>query len=603
MKADILTVKALFQRDVRYVIPTFQRPYVWNQEDQWDPLWNDVRNIAEEYLDQLQDLGEDKQAVAEKRTGTHFLGAVVLQQQATPTAELETRQVIDGQQRLITLQLLLDAAQEVFEHDGWAKESRQLRKLVVNDEDYGEDDPDKLFKIWPTLFDRDSFRRAMSNDLVISGFEDAAIVQAHEFFKLQIRTWLEQPLGVSSRRGQALVAALLGLLEIVVIDLTAADDANVIFETLNARGTPLLDSDLIKNSILHKAAEDGLNSDDIYRQYWQGFDEVWWRTDIRQGRLVRPRIDVYLSYWLTMRTVTDIQSARFFPKFREYAEGRRITEVVADIRDTGEAFRQLDSINDWSPEGEFLYRWRAMDAGVSSPVIMWLFSNRGQVGEQRFQRALRTIESFLVRRTLCRMTTRDYNRLFLDLLEKLDTRGDETVDDIVFRFLAGQKADSRIWPADGDIANAFFSLPLYQLLTRGRLRMALEGLEDALRSPKSEEEHVPRGILTIEHVMPQAWRDHWPLGGLDQQNDLEAAQERDRLVHTIGNLTLVTRALNPALSNSGWAEKRVELEKHTVLHLNKGLLSSALDIWDESRIRERGGHLAALVASVWPAPS
>ena len=51
MKADTLTLKNIFQKDVRYVIPTFQRPYVWNQDDQWEPLWDDVRNTAERYLE------------------------------------------------------------------------------------------------------------------------------------------------------------------------------------------------------------------------------------------------------------------------------------------------------------------------------------------------------------------------------------------------------------------------------------------------------------------------------------------------------------------------------------------------------------------------
>ena len=78
MKVDILTLKALFQKDVRYVIPTFQRPYVWNQEDQWDPLWEDVRNVAEDYLDHLGAVGLAERAHAEALTDAHFLGESVL---------------------------------------------------------------------------------------------------------------------------------------------------------------------------------------------------------------------------------------------------------------------------------------------------------------------------------------------------------------------------------------------------------------------------------------------------------------------------------------------------------------------------------------------
>lgn len=89
MRADTLTLKALFRKDVRYVIPTFQRPYVWNQDDQWEPLWNDVRNTAEHYIDELA--GTDgNNPLAEERTGTHFMGAVALQQQPTTFAPNST---------------------------------------------------------------------------------------------------------------------------------------------------------------------------------------------------------------------------------------------------------------------------------------------------------------------------------------------------------------------------------------------------------------------------------------------------------------------------------------------------------------------------------
>lgn len=600
MRADIITLKALFQKDVRYVVPTFQRPYVWNQEDQWEPLWNDVRNKAEQYLEELERLGDDKQAVAEELTGAHFLGAIVLQQQATATPDLETRHVIDGQQRLATLQLLLDAAQEVFEKSGFGKSARQLTKLVLNDRDYAEGNPDNVFKIWPTLVDQEPFRRAMSNELPVGGYEDEPIVQAHDFFKLQILQWLGDEAQAAGRRAQALVTTLMGLLQIVIIDLQSTDDANIIFETLNARGTPLLASDLIKNSILHEAQEAGLKSDAVYREYWQGFDQPWWRADVRQGRLIRPRIDIYLNYWLTMRTTQEVLSSDVFRKFRTFAEQRPVREVVADIRTIAESFQRLEDTNGWSPEGIFLYRWHVMDAGVTTPVILWLLSNRDEMGEGRLHQALGTIESYLVRRMVCRMTTKDYNKLFLELVGELSVDGPTMAADLVQQFLSNQTAESRVWPTDGQIGEAFVSLPLYQLLTRGRIRMILEGIEDFLRSPKSEEEHVPRKVLTIEHIMPQAWRDHWPLQG---EYSEEAVGERVRLVQTIGNLTLVNEKLNPALSNAAWPSKRQELAKHSVLHLNKDLLEQAATGWDETSIRQRGSRLATLATKVWPRPA
>lgn len=598
MKADILTLKALFQKDVRYVIPTFQRPYVWNQEDQWEPLWNDVRNIAEEYLEQLEELGEHKQPLAEQRAGSHFLGAVVLQQQATGSAELETRSVIDGQQRLTTLQLLLDAAQEVFETDGFTKEAKQLRRLVLNDEDFAAADPDHVFKLWPTLVDQEAFRRAMANELVVDGYDAIPIVQAHAFFQLQIRQWLEQQSDGAAARAGALVVAMIGLLQMVVIDLDPTDDANIIFETLNARGTPLLASDLIKNSILHRADTIGLNSEALYKKHWQGFDEQWWRTEVRQGRITRPRIDTYLNYWLTMRTGEEVSSSDVFPRYRKYSEDRPVQDVVADIAEVSQAYKTLEGFTDRSRVGVFLYRWRVMEAGVFTPALLWLFHNRNAIGDVDFEATIGALESYLVRRMICRMTTKDFNRLDIELVSQLNAGSPQQARAIVVDRLASETSPSRVWPGDEAVREAILGLPLYQLLTRGRLRMLLEAIEDSLRGPKTEEQFVQRG-LTIEHIMPQGWRTHWHLPPDAAQ---DAAAARDRLVQSLGNLTLVTRALNPALSNSAWAVKRPEIEEHSALRLKSELLKMAPTDWNEELIRQRGASMADTIVSIWPRP-
>ncbi len=598
MKADILTLKALFQKDIRYIIPTFQRPYVWNQEEQWEPLWNDVRNIAEEYLEQLEGVGENKQAIAEQRAGSHFMGAVVLQQQMVGAAELDTRSVIDGQQRLTTLQLLLDAAQEVFETDGFVKEARQLRRLVLNDEDFATADPDHIFKLWPTLVDQEAFRLAMSNELVAGELDTMPIVQAHAFFQLQIRQWLEQTADGAGHKANALVIALLGLLQMVVIDLDPTDDPNIIFETLNARGTQLLASDLIKNAILHRATSGGLNGDALYQRHWKAFDEQWWRKEIRQGRLTRPRIDAYLNYWLTMRTGDEVSSSDVFPRFRRYSEDLAVDAVLADIERVGAAYKTLEGPADRSRLGTFLYRLRVMEAGVFTPALLWLFDNRTSMGEAGFIATLQAFESYLVRRMICRMTTKDFNRVDIELVSLLKGAAPADAQGVVIGRLAGESSPSRIWPDDDTVRQAVIELPLFQLLTRGRLRMLLEAIEDSLRGPKTEEQFVQRN-LTIEHVMPQAWRTHWHLG---PNSPDDAPATRDRLVQTLGNLTLVTKALNPALSNSVWAEKRPEIEEHSVLKLKAKLLELGTNDWTEETIRMRSESLVESILGIWPRP-
>lgn len=614
MEAGKHNIKELFQKDVRYIIPTFQRPYVWNQEKQWEPLWDDVRNIAEEYAEQLAE--ENSHAAAEEKAGTHFMGAIVLQQEPTPTAEIDRRNVIDGQQRMTTLQILLDAAQEVLEEEGFNKEAKRLRKLVVNDEDFA--DGDARFKLWPTSGDQDAFRAAMTNGQGTVDFGRSLIVQAHEFFSIQIREWLHsvEPGDDRDNLADALHNALMGLLVLVVIDLKTGDDAYVIFETLNARGTPLLASDLVKNFILQSASAKGYDTEKLHETYWAAFEDDWWREDVQQGRITRPRIDVFLNYWLIARRFEEVASHNVFPLFRDYVtttlgdgeKNANLTDIVRDIRHNGQTYRRLEETSGHTPEEQtFLYRWQTLQAGVITPLLLELFAaDAGLLPQENRVRALRALESFLVRRTVCRMTTKDYNRLTQELLSRLVGKVNHA-DKIIIDFLAGQTADAREWPSDEKVKQAMLDLPLYRLLTRGRMRMILEGVEEKMRTTKAEEPQVYRGTLTIEHILPQEWKVYWPLEPLGTPEDPEEYHRRidtrERLKHTIGNLTLVTGKLNPALSNSPWDEKQVGLQEHSTLFLNKHLLKKWNDgAFGEAQIMERGMELANLAINVWPGP-
>ena len=600
-------VGKLFAPDVQYVIPTFQRPYVWDRERQWEPLWEDVRATTERLEEATAAAGGDHEA-AEKATGGHFLGAVVLQQVHTAAATLEKRNVIDGQQRMTTLQLLLDAAHAVVAEDGDTMPAKRLRKLVLNDRDIYEGDD--LFKLWPAMADRRAFRAAMDDGADEEPFADALVVRAHRFFREQIRDWLESGEDRAARR-QSLYATLARLLEVVVIDLRSDDDAHVIFETLNARGTPLLASDLVKNYLLHLADARG-EADRLHREHWTGFESPWWREEVSQGRLSRPRVDVLLNYWLAARTRKEVASHRVFKALQDYVveSGAAPVDVAADLARAGAAYRTW--ANDppkfppASAEGTFFYRWGVIQAGVLTPVLLTLFSaSREELSDEARRGALAALESYLVRRMVCPSNSKDYNRLFLELIERLDGRLAEA-DTVTTEFLAGQTATSRVWPDDAAFSRAIMERPVYRLLSRGRTRMLLEALEDDARTLKTEEAHVSRGKLTVEHILPGKWRTkHWPLPKTgDPQADELAAARRDDLKDTLGNLSLINGRLNSSVSNGPWEKKRAAFDEHSVLHLNKRLLGRwDPDLTPEENIAVRGAELATAACRIWSRPA
>ena len=590
MKVEILNLQTLFQKQARYEIPEFQRRYIWDQEEQWEPLWQDVQDTAEGVLEVQRGNSPSLSS------NSHFMGAVVLQEQSTVTSDgLDRRIVVDGQQRLTTLQLLLDAVQEQLIEARQPRAAARLSLLVLNQEAFRGEDPDNEFKVWPTTGDQEAFRQAMRNDLESERFPNSLIVQCHEFFKLQVQQWLDADPQESENRANAIEEAIARKLELVVLDLAKEDNPHIIFETLNARGTPLLESDLVKNMVLYEAERAGLPGDAT--SLW-GFTDNWWNGNIRQGRLIRPRIEAFLNYWLVLRTLGEVNADRVFTEFRGYvgrSEAKSIGEIARDIREVGQTYRKLEQ-NSYPEWADFQYRWKVMELGVLTPVLLWLHFNG--VPDLQMTKALRALESFSIRRMLCRMTSMGTNRLFLELLVGLQKENSERAGDFIADFLGGQTAPTRIWPDDQRIEQVFLHSALYTLLTRGRLRMVMEAIEGALRTDKSETQAVPPN-LTIEHIMPQDWHENWPLP-VDVDDKTAGVNERNRVIHSIGNLTLVNNRLNPSLSNASWEEKRVTLGQHSVLFLNKALLDEAPDVWDETAIEERAKRIYQVATKVWP---
>jgi hypothetical protein len=595
---------------VRYVVPLFQRPYVWTEEDQWQPLWEDIRTVTEQVLD------ASPTAFGVPGVAPHFLGAIVLEQQQIPAGFIAVRHVVDGQQRLTTLQLMLDAAQLVVQRHGAPMDAQALRVLVLNDASIAQH-PDDVFKVWPTDRDQDAFRAAMDDDADIPhALAGTRIVSAHRFFVQQITDWVDpkSDLDTVDRRLNALVRTLREHLRLVVIDLELGDNAQVIFETLNHRGSRLLAADLVKNLVFQIAQTQQADVEHLYRTYWQPLDSDYWRQPIAQGRRLRPRIDIFLSHWLTMTLLRETPGDRVFAAFRDYVTKppQAIPELLAALSRDAHLYAGLEHLPPDSVEGRFQYRViRALDSAVVSPILLWLLRwDTTRLPTQQRDRALIALESWLVRRALVRATAKDVNRAILDLLRTLEHSGPELAGETVETFLAGQQAESRYWPTDDEVYRVLADMPIYRNLTRPRLRMILEALEDAHRGPLGEGQPCPRN-LTVEHIMPQTWQDHWPLTDHAEQ----AALDRDRRLQTLGNLTLVTGKLNPTLSNRPWTDaesaahgagsqgKRSYLLQHSQLKLNAHLVAENQSEWTDATIRDRSRRLAQQICQIWPRPA
>jgi hypothetical protein len=616
MEAKALTPRDLFDGKVSYEIPPFQRPYVWTEEDQWQPLWDDIARVAGALLEVADD--QDRRI----SLSGHFLGAVVVKQLTSGAGDPARSSVIDGQQRLTTLQLVLDAAQLVMEEAGCDDVAESIHELVVNDSRRFRG-TSKRFKLWPSRIDRDAFEHAMDNDKTVPpALEDSRIVLAHSFFVDAMREWArssENPPEPSiEARLAALAEALQQQLQIVAIDLASTDDDQLIFETLNDRGTPLLAADLIKNHVFQQCDEIGADVDEWGDLYWRDFDNDWWREEIAQGRLLRSRIDLFLQYWLTMRVKDEIPSDAVFGSFRGHAAEHlqakaSAEEFLAKLRTDADTFRDFAQLDPRSAQGSFYTRViEALELGVFIPLLLWVITDAHPASPEQADRALGAVESWAVRRTLLRRTMKDVNRLVVTLLRELDGHPSDEVGDATVAFLRSQTADARAWPTDDELIAELPSIKVYGNIKQQRLRAILSGVELQLRTEKHEEVTLP-AKLDIEHVMPRGWRTYWQDGIL---GDPEACARRDSIINTIGNLTLVTKSLNSTLSNRPWLDaeaadtpgkgadrglgKRSLLNKYSVLALSRPIIDDHPEDWAEGDIAARSGALASTIAKAWP---
>lgn len=597
MKPATHTLNDLFGADVRYVVPLYQRPYVWKRDTHWRPLWEDVVDVIERQEDPAFN------------APSHFLGAVVLDQEETTPGEATRRLVIDGQQRLTTLQLLLSAAAKEADHAGAAREARLLRALTLNNADLTSGDG--RFKVWPTNANQNAFRAVMGADGARVGPDDPdnTIHEAHEFFRQAIRAWSysdhpdEQQV---TQRFDALRIALSSLLMVVSINLEAGDNAQVIFETLNARGTPLLAMDLVKNALFYRAAQAGLDTDALHDGVWQPeLGDPYWRKERRQGRLKRPRAELFLMHWLAMKLGRFVLATELFSEFRAHVldktEPESIGDLIKELCADAAVLRSFDEQQPGSPEAGFFATLEALDTTTVLPVALFLFRTPTVTLDER-RRALGAIESWLVRRMLVGLTSKNYNKTVGDLLVAAQKRP-EAVDTRIIDELAASTLATQDWPTDKSVTQVLVTRGLYGSVAQGRLVMVLSAIEAQRRrvSAKTESVFTLPPKLTLEHLLPQKWREHWPVDGeLDgAPEDLEIA--RDAALHRLGNLTLTSGPLNSALSNSAWPVKGPALREHSLLLLNAEV--SALPTWDVDDINRRGFQLAQEVCSIWPSPA
>jgi hypothetical protein len=310
-----------------------------------------------------------------------------------------------------------------------------------------------------------------------------------------------------------------------------------------------------------------------------------------------------MQHFLASRQMVDIPIKHLFVEYRHWIERKRpfanVAAELAAISRQGDDFRRL-----LEPQpGDVIHRLATFlddfDISTAYPLLLYLLD--AGVSEAEWKSIATALESYLLRRAVLGWTTKAYNRIFLTLIKTLRAAGATAA--ALRTALSNLTGESSSWPTDAQFAEAWESRPAYEQLNNAKVVHILKRVSDRYQT-KLNEQVLIAGPLTVEHILPQNWTEHWPLPdgstGLtvaelwDAEDDDARAvstRRREAFVHTFGNLTILTQQLNSVVSNAAWPKKRPELLKASLLPINQQLHS--YPGWDEETIQKRGRELCS----------
>ena len=622
-------IAGLFEPTRQYIIPLFQRHYVWSKEEQWCPLWEDIKAKA------------TKRANGESRRGAllHFTGAIVIQRKETNIDSVSAFEIIDGQQRLTTFQVVLCAVRDVCEDIGRLKAeflpiAKDIQKYIFN---AGRNvHADGQFKLLPTEYDREAFKSVVSGNL---SDNRSKIVEAYCYFRQEIERFIDD----DAPKASALLDAIGEDFGLVSIKIDNDDEPELIFESLNARGKSLLAFDLLRNNLFLRTRQSaGEDRDALYKQYWMHFETRFWEENVGTGRRITTLSELFLQHFLSAKLATDNVEPLFRTYQKEYrktlSDDAQTTESeLAELHRYSDFYKRIAISNDDSELGKAMQVYHFLNISTLRPFVLYLVAEVGLSGG-RLRHTLHAIESYTMRRMICTTQKhKNFNKFFPELIKRLQEKGFSTP--AIIELLRDEKHDTRKWPRDGDVSTALSGYWKIIGVPGAQMRHILRRMELQMRQDnRFSEGGAPPSNLTLEHVMPQKWWEHWmlpsakgpvlweniisqeykrdhpdwdddyppedlkksPLADEAYQQSLDIAKERDALMWSIGNLTLLTHRLNASESNLPFNEKKVAMQQNSTLLLNSEICKE--QEWDVAEIKNRTKRLHGLFCKIWPDP-
>jgi uncharacterized protein with ParB-like and HNH nuclease domain len=558
MKASETEFKKIIEGTTQFFVPHYQRPYSWLPK-QWQQLWEDLMSLTEDRTNSAPDAIKP----------THFIGSMVTIPGTSVPQGVAKYVLIDGQQRVTTLMILLAAIRDLARESGDTRRAEMVHNLYLTNQ-YQE----KLehYKLLPTQGDDPGSSDRVAFIRLLSPSEGSRVPEhlatsAYEFFAKKIRL-------PSTPNVEVLIEAVTTGLVLVSIVLDRDDNPYTIFESLNAKGKPLSQADLIRNYFFMRI--DQSKHDHVYHQHWQPMERMLSDTSMteffrqylmRDGTLVKiDAVYVELKRHTDRRATPPIEQLQELHQYAGYYSRMAHPELETNLQ-VRRALTNLQRLN----------------FGVTASFLLSLYNDYAteKISPAIMAQALSIVENYLLRRFACGMPTNTLNKIFPSLYRQSREDGKFNIDR--FKTLLAEKG----YPTNEEFRQRIADVRMYG---GGDRRDKTKFILDRLEESFEHKEPVDTKPLTIEHVMPQTLSPAW-IKALGPDVD----EHYDIYLHRIGNLTLT--GYNAEMSNAPYNEKR---EKLVNSHIELNRHFRTIDAWTFDAIESRSQALAERALAVWP---
>lgn len=545
----------------QFVIPVYQRNYTWKASEQVKQYLSDLENVLK---------GDYK---------NHFLGIIIYLEKSIDFAAREFS-VIDGQQRLTTTFLMIYAIKELLEKVGDVDKVKQIEGQFLTNP-YAADNV--KYKLKPLVSDDNVYRCIVENRMDEIDDLNSNVLKNYRYISDKLEQWI----GMGYDANQILMA--MDKLYLVCVPISGEDNAQKIFESINATGVTLTAADLIRNYLLMDLQSD--IQEDYYARYWKKIED-----NVSQDS---KKLEMFFRMFLAIKTYCLVPRNSVYREFMAWVDANSM-----DIKNLFEELLEYAKIYNYLLESKLdgmneklrvaLNDFRRIDSDLPIAIIMEFCKlyRTNVISAEKLGETILAINAYLLRRSICDMNSQNISKLFPTILKKVLERCNNDYSQLVEvlnQEMVGNNAatSGSYMPTDKQMHEALHSANVYK---RPALRIVLDRMElDNNPAP------VDLSALSIEHLMPQTPSEEW-LEELD--TDIEIYQEN---LHRLGNLTLAAKRDNSKMGNDVWNYKNEVLKGTAHLTINMELLS--IDRWDLTQIEARTIKMIDRICKLYPYPN